>query len=314
MFDFLGPDSTGHYLQPAVHGAGDGNGGGFLVLIDSALDAVSRALESGDSGNPLVGVEALGTNWHPLIVHFPIAFLTGFFLLELIGVVLRRQGLRYAASWMLYLGALAAIAAATAGLIAANTVPHGSGVHEIMEWHERLGLTIAGLSSVLAIWRLLGRERISAMAEALHLFLGAILVIAIVFAADLGGLMVYQHGVGVKSLQVADDHHHHHHHDDHEHAQADSNRASDAQPTQGAEAADNSGESDGSSVEPRSHGASDSADEAHSHEASGSEAKPHSHETPSGDGKTHSHKDSHTHGKPHSHGVAGTRKEPRAKP
>jgi uncharacterized membrane protein len=222
MFNFPGPDSTGHYLQPAVHGAGDGDaGGGLLVVVESLLDTVSRTVESGTPMSPFAGIEALGTNWHPLIVHFPIAFLTGFFLLELIGVALKQPGLRHAASWMLYLGALGAIPAATAGLIAADNVPHGSGVHEVMEWHERLGLMIVGLSSVLAIWRLVSRERFSAMAEALHLFLGVIVLTGIVFAADLGGLMVYQHGVGVKSLQQADDHHHHHHHG-HEHDEAHS--------------------------------------------------------------------------------------------
>lgn len=309
MFYFPGPDSTGHYLQPAVHGAGDGAaGGGLLVVVESLLDSVSRAIESENSMNPFGGIEALGTNWHPLIVHFPIAFLTGFFLLELIGVVLKQPGLRYGASWMLYLGTLGAIAAAIAGLVAADTVPHGSGVHEIMEWHERLGLTIAGLSSVLAIWRLLGRERISAMAEALHLFVGAMVVTAIVFAADLGGLMVYQHGVGVKSLQLADDHHHRH--DGHEHSRADSDQASDVQRTiQGAEAY-GSGESGGSAIEPHSHGAPDAADEPHSHEASGSQGKPHSHETPDDHGKPHSHKASDAHGKPHAHKLSGAESKP----
>lgn len=323
MFNFLGLESTGHFIRPAVHGAGDGNGGGFLVLIESALDAVSRSLESGASGNPLAGVEALGTNWHPLVVHFPIAFLTGFFLLELIGVVLRQPGIRTAASWMLYLGALSAIAAAVAGLIAADTVPHGSAVHGIMEWHERVGLTIAGLSSALAVWRLLSRERLSAMAEALHLFLGAIVVAAIALAADLGGLMVYQHGVGVKSLQLADDHHHH---DGHEHSRANFDGASDAHhATQGAEAAE-SGESDGSADEPHAHGPRDAADEphVHAHEAPGGQAKPHSHEAPGAkphshkasgaEAKPHSHKASGAEAKPHSHGVAGARSEPRAKP
>lgn len=217
MFTFSGPDLIGHFMRPSVHGAADGNGGGFLMVVESALDAVSRALESGMSGNPFAGIEALGTNLHPLIVHFPIAFLTGFFVLELLGVVVRQPGLRKAASWMLYLGSLGAIAAAVAGLVAADSVPHGNTVHDIMEWHERLGLTIAGLSSTLALWRLLSRERFSAMAQALHLFLGGIVVAAVVFAADMGGLMVYQHGVGVKNLQLADDHHHHHDAEDHDH-------------------------------------------------------------------------------------------------
>ncbi|MBP1150723.1 MULTISPECIES: DUF2231 domain-containing protein [Methylocaldum] len=279
MFNFPGPDLIGHFISPAVHGAGDGNGGGFLMVVESALDTVSRTLESGSSGNPFAGIEALGTNWHPLIVHFPIAFLTGFFLLELIGVVLRQPGLRNAASWMLYLGTLGAIAAAVAGLIAEDTVPHGSAVHDIMEWHERLGLTVAGLSSALAIWRLFSRERFSAMAQTLHLFLGAIVLAGIVFAADLGGLMVYQHGVGVKSLQVADDHHHH---DGHEHRPAGSDMALDA------------------------HREPDSEEAVHIHDEPPSDETAHAHDKPASDETAHTHgkpgsdKAVHTHGKPHS--------------
>ncbi|HYE35912.1 DUF2231 domain-containing protein [Methylocaldum sp.] len=226
MFNFPGPDLVGHLTRPAVHAGGDGEaGGGLLEIVASLLDTVSRTLDSGASMNPFAGIDALGTNLHPMIVHFPIAFLTGFFLLELIGAVFRWPGLRHAASWMLYLGALGAIAAAVAGLIAEDSVPHSGAVHDIMEWHERLGLTIAGLSSALAIWRLMSRAHFSAMAEALHLFLAGIVLTCIFFAADLGGLMVYQHGVGVKSLQQAD---YHHHHDDHEHHEAASDGDLDA--------------------------------------------------------------------------------------
>ncbi|MGX2040571.1 DUF2231 domain-containing protein [Methylocaldum sp. MU1018] len=226
MFNFPDPDSIGHFIRPLVHGGGDGGaGGGLLLVVEKSLDTVSRSLESGVSMNPFTGIEALGANLHPLIVHFPIAFLTGFFLLELMGAALKRPGLRHAASWMLYFGALGAIAAAAAGLVAEDTVPHGSAVHEVMEWHERLGLTIAGLSAALAVWRLLARERFSGMAGALHLLIGAIVLTSIVFAADLGGLMVYQHGVGVKNLQLADDHHHH---EEHEHHRADSGDETDA--------------------------------------------------------------------------------------
>ena len=47
---------------------------------------------------------------------------------------------------LLLVGAIAAVAA---GLVAAEMVPHGVQVHEIMETHERLGLTVAGIATVL---------------------------------------------------------------------------------------------------------------------------------------------------------------------
>lgn len=99
--------------------------------------------------------------------------------------------------------------AAATGLIAEDMVPHGEAVHETMEWHGRLGLSVASLSLILAAWRFAARANFSLMANALHLFLAALVVIFMFFGADLGGLMVYHYGVGVKSLQQADEHHHH---------------------------------------------------------------------------------------------------------
>lgn len=213
------PDWSGvGSVIPWVHGGGHGQpGGGLVGLLDSFLETINRGgPEPGSSWNLLGGIEALGWNVHPLIVHFPIAFLTAFLLLEVIGLAFRSAAVRQVASGMLYLGALGAVAAAAAGLIAEGSVPHGEGVHEILEWHERAGLTVAGLSVVLAVWRALARARFSSMGQALHLFLAGIVMICLILGADLGGMMVYQYGVGVKSLQQAEEAHHHHHHGEEE--------------------------------------------------------------------------------------------------
>lgn len=196
-------------LLPAIHGGHDDTGGGLVGLVDSLLDAATHALESGSGWNPIAGIVALGSNVHPMIVHFPIAFLAAFLALELAGTVWRRPALRQSASGMLYLGALGAVVAAGAGLIAEDSVPHGASVHEIMEWHERLGLTVAGLSVVLAVWRAVAGAAFTGMAQAFHLLLAGIVGVCLFFGADLGGLMVYQYGVGVRNLQQADGHHHH---------------------------------------------------------------------------------------------------------
>jgi len=196
--------------MPIVHGAaGDSGGTGWVGLLDILLGKVASLLESGASFELFPGIKALATNVHPLIVHFPIAFLPAFFLLELAGVTLRKESLRQTASWMLYFGAAGALGAVAAGLLAEDTVPHGEAVHEIMEWHGRLGIIVAVLSLTLAAWRFASKALFSPMAQALHLYLSAIVLICLLFGADLGGLMVYQHGVGVKSLQDPDDHHHH---------------------------------------------------------------------------------------------------------
>lgn len=203
-------DFAGHgFASPMIHGGADDSAGAVWTIVIGLMDKVTRFVESGTAFDLFPGITGLASNIHPVIVHFPVAFLTAFFFLELIGVLLRREGLRQAASWMLYLGTLGALAAVATGLLAEDSVPHGEGVHEIMEWHGRLGITTATLSVILAVWRMVSGANFSAMAKALHLYLAAMIAICIFFGADLGGLMVYQHGVGVKSLQQADDHHQH---------------------------------------------------------------------------------------------------------
>jgi len=71
-------------------------------------------------------------NVHPLFVHFPIALLNGFLLMELLGAITDKRSLRSAATWMLYLGTLGAVVTVITGLIAESGVGHGAGVHELM--------------------------------------------------------------------------------------------------------------------------------------------------------------------------------------
>lgn len=204
--DFGGADPSD--LLPGVH-AGHDQSGGLVALIDHFLAAITR--DGPGSWNLLGGVETLGTNLHPLVLHFPIAFLMGFFLVELYGLLFRNRAARQLASGLLYLGAFGAVVTAASGLIAAETVPHGARVHDIMEWHERAGLTVASLSVALALWRRIGGIPHSSMALALSLMLSGLMSLILFLGADLGGMMVYRHGVGVQSLQTNEEHHHHLH-------------------------------------------------------------------------------------------------------
>jgi len=204
--DFLGIGT----VIPSIHGGSDATGGGLVGLLDNILSTLSKVTESGGGFQWFPGIATLGYNVHPALVHFPIAFLSVFFLLEIVGYGLPRVSLRQTASAMLYCGALGALLAAVAGIYAANTIPHGDVVHDIMEWHQRLGLTVASLALILSVWRLLAKQMPSGMEKALFLLLSIIMMVSMVFGADLGGFMVYGQGVAVQNLQPADVHHHHH--------------------------------------------------------------------------------------------------------
>lgn len=141
-------------------------------------------------------------NLHPLFVHYPIALFTAFLLAEFLGVVLKNEGLKSAASYTLYFGSIAALVTVLAGFQAASTVEHNEVVHAIMARHMALGLVVLIIATVLSLWRLYVRRRFSPGAQLLHLILALILTVVIAFGADLGGLMVYKYGVGGQAVKI----------------------------------------------------------------------------------------------------------------
>lgn len=158
----------------------------------------------------LSGLAAM-VNVHPLAVHFPIALLTCFFVLDLAAAFARKgDNLRIAASWLLYLGTLGACAAVATGLWAEATVPHSEEVHRIIENHEKIGFAVLSISIVLSVWRLANRGSFSPVGRFVHLILALVMVAVMALGADLGGLMVYRYGVATAAAMQAAGHHHHH--------------------------------------------------------------------------------------------------------
>jgi uncharacterized membrane protein len=149
------------------------------------------------------GVSGLA-NVHPLLVHFPIAFLSAFFVVDVAGTLARKPQWRSVASWFLYFGTVATVFTVTAGFIAAATVPHGGNVHEIMTYHKYFGVAVLCLALVLSAWRAKSGVIVGAGANVFFLMLSALLCIFMAFGADLGGLMVYKYGVAVEAVQIPD--------------------------------------------------------------------------------------------------------------
>jgi len=154
-------------------------------------------------GKVLPGISEM-MNIHPMIVHFPIALLNAFVLMELLAYLFKKEEMKNAATWMLYLGTLGAAATVTAGFFAASSVPHNEETHAIMTRHMYLGITVFLLSLSLSIWRLTGKKK-SAPAS---LAIGFIMITIMAFGADLGGLMVYKYGVAVKAVPQPAPHDH----------------------------------------------------------------------------------------------------------
>lgn len=205
------------FLSFQIHGGAD-HGGGIVETVANLLAFFEGISTQGPGGGMfsavmpgLAGME----NIHPLLVHFPIAFLLAFFALDLAGTWTQKPQWRTVAGSLLYLGTIAAAFTVTAGLIAANTVAHGANVHDIMERHEHIGISVLTLAALLSLWRIKNGNLIQGGANTLFLMLAALLCVLLSLGADLGGLMVYNYGVAVKAVVISDQSHEH---SGHEHA------------------------------------------------------------------------------------------------
>lgn len=182
-----------------IHGGG--MGGGIAANLESLLvfiEGLSGKTPPEMFSTILPGIAGM-ENIHPLFVHFPIAFFTAFFLFDFFGTVAKKEKLRYVASCLLYVGTISAAFTVLAGLFAADSVEHGEDVHEIMERHEHIGIAVLSLSLFLSAWRLKQWGLHSKSGNAVFLCLAGFLCVLLSLGADLGGLMVYQYGVSVKT-------------------------------------------------------------------------------------------------------------------
>jgi hypothetical protein len=77
-----------------------------------------------------------------------------------------------------------------------------------MTGHRNLGITVLVMGVILSTWRFFAKEKFSLRRQLLHLIVAFVMVTTMAFGADLGGLMVYKHGVGVKAAAEPEGHDH----------------------------------------------------------------------------------------------------------
>jgi uncharacterized membrane protein len=212
--------SVNDFLIFQIHGGSGGIAealGNFLAFIDDLLTKSPEQMFV----TILPGFAAM-PNIHPLLVHFPIALLLIFFFIDVLGSLFSSDNMRRVAGYFLYIGTISAVLTVIAGLQAATTVPHGMVIHAIIERHEMFGFTVTILAFLLSIWRLLVRGFLSGFANFIYLFMAGLTCLMLTLGADLGGMMVYKHGVGVaavpkSSLEGEPGHSHNHGHSRHKH-------------------------------------------------------------------------------------------------
>jgi uncharacterized membrane protein len=145
--------------------------------------------------NLLPGVQHL-QNIHPLVVHFPIAFLMGAALFYFLSWIFRNQMFSNTAFLLLIVGTLAAGAAMGTGLYGEEGVMVSFSVRDhLLEPHEKLMLTTLGVAIGLTIWAIVARP-FPKKKRLLFLFLLLVMLGIMTAGADYGARMVYDYNAG----------------------------------------------------------------------------------------------------------------------
>ncbi len=154
-------------------------------------------------------------NFHPALVHFPIAFATAAVAFIAVGTLFRKW--LYAAQcliagrWMLWGAALFAVIAAVFGWFAFNSVAHDEVSHAAMILHRNWALGALTALLPLAVWDVWrGRSGKMPLPGFLVLLVAAWLLV--MSAAWHGAELVYRHGLGVMSLPKPEGQGHIHEH------------------------------------------------------------------------------------------------------
>src|SRR5262249_38454481 len=137
-------------------------------------------------------------NVHPLLVHFPIALLPVSVGLDLLGAVMKRRDAETAARWTLWLGAVGAALAVYTGHGAAEALqPRVSAeAQALLSTHHHLAIGVLAAAFALSLWRLFVPAPPRRW-HAAYLVVAVGLVAALVIVSDLGGQLVFLHGVAV---------------------------------------------------------------------------------------------------------------------
>ncbi len=154
---------------------------GFVGSVAAAADAAPAATD---------WAAFLG-RLHPLVLHLPIGLLAGWWLVELLAMVVREAGVRRARTLLLAATACSAVLATGSGWLLAEEGAHAGGA---LQWHRWLGIALAAVLVASLAGQWLPGDRRPAAAATLRL--GGLLLATALTAATghLGGTMTHGRG------------------------------------------------------------------------------------------------------------------------
>ena len=144
--------------------------------------------------------------YHPLLVHFPIAFFILYFIFESSGIIFEKEYLLKSALVILALGVIGSVESVLTGNQAEQLLKvQGvltSEIHEIIEEHESWAtMTLWFFVFVLALRVFLTvNKKFIGKLRYVFVILSLIGVFLIYKTGEYGGKLVYDHGAGTKIL------------------------------------------------------------------------------------------------------------------
>lgn len=152
-------------------------------------------------------LELLG-GLHPITIHFPLSLLTLGWLLGLIHPWIKnpsvQSSLKAASLWNFRFGTVSLLPAIATGWAAYFTVAHDAPSHAAMTLHRNLALVTVTAFVVLGLTAWLRRE--TEWINQWPFRVGFLLAVVILVATGYrGGLLVYTHGLGVRSLPAKEE-------------------------------------------------------------------------------------------------------------
>ncbi len=144
--------------------------------------------------------------YHPLLVHFPIAFFILYFIFETSGILLEKEYLLKSALIILALGVISSLESVLTGNQAEQLLKVqgilSSEIHEVIEEHESWAtITLWYFVFVLTLRVFLTvNKKFIGKIRYVFIILSLVGVFLIYKTGEYGGKLVYEHGAGTKIL------------------------------------------------------------------------------------------------------------------
>ena len=128
------------------------------------------------------------TDWHPLIIHFPIALISTSVAFECLHFILKRDDLLSASWWTMFFGLIASLAAVASGIIDDSLIGHFGAVWPLWQNHGAMQiLTIALFGFVFYIKN--SKPKLSEEYNRYFLLSEVLLVGVLFYGAHLGAVL-----------------------------------------------------------------------------------------------------------------------------